>query len=160
MTTAPPNVTVSHPPFVVLRMVNPVLDRVMRSPVGDRLRRRYLTLSFKGRKSGQPYDFPIRAHTLDGDFYAVTSNRWRLNFRGGAPLRITHDGRTAEYQGTLVEDPAEVAEVLLKLTDHYGWKRAQHKLALKFTTEGSPTHEDFASVVEREKICAIHFTAA
>lgn len=86
MTTSVPAIAVSHPPRVVLRLVNPVLDRLLRSPIGTALRRRYLTLTFTGHKYGRIYHFPVRAHRIQGNLYAVTSARWRLNFRGGAPV--------------------------------------------------------------------------
>ncbi|MCW8378677.1 hypothetical protein [Streptomyces justiciae] len=159
MTSPAPAVSVSHPPFIVLHLMNQVLEGLLRSPVGASLSRRYVTLSFTGRKSRQAYDFPIRPHWLDGDLYAVTSNRWLLNFRGGAPVRITFDGRTTEHHGELIESPETVAELLTQLTTGYGPTRAQHKLALKFRTAGTPSRDDFIAAVRNEKIAAIRFTA-
>lgn len=157
MNSSEPAVSVSHPPFAVLRMVNPILSQVMRTPVGGSLRKRYLGLHFTGRRSGSVYDFPVRVHRHAGDVYAVTSNRWRLNFRGGAPVRTTYDGRTIDSRGELIESPDAVADLLLSLTEGYG-KRAEHKLALKFTGTGSPTRDDFIEVVRDENLCAIRFT--
>ncbi|MEV5838755.1 hypothetical protein [Nocardia sp. NPDC052112] len=119
MTTPPLAVTVAAPPPLVLRLTNPVLNLLLRSPTGKEFRKRYRTLTFTGRKSGELYTFPIRTHHVDGNLYAVTNRCWRLNFRGGLPARITYDDRTSEYQTELVEDPATVAELLMKLTNTY-----------------------------------------
>lgn len=158
MTTPSPAVTVSAPPRAVLRMSNPIVNLLVRIPIGTGFRGRYLILDFAGRKSGKPYHFPVRVHSIDGGIYVVTNKQWRLNFRGGTGARITLNGKTLDFRADLIEDPQTVADLLLRLTREYGPK-AQHKLALRFG-QGSPTRDDFVDVVDREHLAAIHFTPA
>jgi hypothetical protein len=78
---------------------------------------RLAELRFSGRRSGRSYRVPVGLHDV-GDGRAVfTSEVWRLNFRGGAPVTVRSRGRTFTATGTLVEDPEEVARALQHALD-------------------------------------------
>lgn len=159
MATSGPTVTVNHPPREVLRVANALLIFALRTPLGGPLRTHYLTLSFTGRNTGRAYEFPVRVHRVDEVLYAITSAEWRLNFRDAAPARVAYNGRKALYYAELIEYPNSVSDLLVKLTDDYGPRRAQHKLGLKFLTD-SPTRHDFIAAVQREHIAAVRLTRA
>src|SRR5205085_1891961 len=54
---------------------------------------------------------------LDGRGFVVTPAGWRANFVGGAPAVVRHGGQTRTVTGTLVDDPAAVADTLQRLFD-------------------------------------------
>src|SRR5258706_4127531 len=83
----------AHPPAAFLRVSNPVVRLLLRSPAGGPMRKQFMVLRFTGRKTGRRYDIPVVAHRLGGELYSLTDARWRHNFRDGADLEVTLDGQ-------------------------------------------------------------------
>jgi hypothetical protein len=96
----------------VLRVINPFVRAWVATPLSRRVGHRLAEFRFDGRKSGRAYRIPVGLHDVGDGQAAFTSEVWRLNFRGGAPLTVKSRGRTYEATGTLVEDPEEVARAL------------------------------------------------
>ena len=90
----------------MLRVTNPVVRLLLRSPVGGPMRRQFMVLRFYGRKTGQRYYIPVVAHRLGEELYSLTDARWRHNFRDGADVEVTLDGHVTRMRGQLLEDPA------------------------------------------------------
>jgi hypothetical protein len=82
----------AHPPAAMMRVGNPVMRGLLRSPAGGPMRRQFMVLRFFGRKTGRRYDIPVVAQRLDGELYALTEAPWRSNFRGGADVEVTLTG--------------------------------------------------------------------
>ena len=158
MTDQSPAVTVSHPPAAMLRAVNPLLRRLLQTPVMGSMRKAMMVLSFTGRKSGQRYSIPVSAHLIDGDLYALAGAAWRLNFRGGATAEVLHDGTTKTMRGELIEDPPIVAELSRRCAEAYGVKAAQRMMGLKFRDPRIPTTEEFAEAAKANHVGAIRLT--
>jgi hypothetical protein len=55
-------ITVSHPPAAILRVVNPILRFLLRTPVMGAARKQLLAVSFNGRKTWRQYTIPLSAH--------------------------------------------------------------------------------------------------
>jgi hypothetical protein len=153
-------VTPSHPPTALLRMVNPLVGRLLRTPLAGPLRKQMMVVNVTGRKSGRRYSIPLSAHQIDGELYALTSAPWKNNFRGGATADVLRDGKTAAMRGELITDPAVVAELSHRCAQSYGPKRAQSMMGMKFRDGRLPTVEEFADTVRREHYVAVHFTPA
>ncbi|HEY1442845.1 MAG TPA: hypothetical protein VGF65_18970, partial [Mycobacterium sp.] len=83
-------IDVGHPPSVVLRLVNPVLRSLLRTPLAGPARKQLMVLSFTGRKTGRPYSIPLSAHVIDNHLYALTGASWKHNFRGGAAAEVVY----------------------------------------------------------------------
>jgi hypothetical protein len=152
-----PAVTVSPPPDAFLKMVNPILRRLLRTPLAGSARNQFMDVSFTGRKSGKHYSIPVSAHRIDGTLYALTSSAWKNNFRDGATADIHLAGETTAMRGELVTDPAVVADLAHRLASAYGPKRAQRMMGLKFRDNQTPTLEQFTDAVQRERIAAVRF---
>ncbi|ARR80057.1 hypothetical protein MOTT12_04393 [Mycobacterium intracellulare subsp. yongonense] len=78
-------VDAGHPPSALLRLINPVLGLLLRSPFADAARKQFMVLRFTGRKTGRPYSIPLSAHLIDDQLYALTGAPWKQNFRDGGP---------------------------------------------------------------------------
>src|ERR1700682_6108660 len=91
MTEQSPAITVSHPPAAILRVVNPILRFLLRTPVMGGARKELMVVSFNGRKTGRQYTIPLSAHRIDNDLYALTGAPWKQNFRDDHARR-THPG--------------------------------------------------------------------
>jgi hypothetical protein len=145
-----PAVEVAYPSDLVTRLVNPLARMLLRSPLGGPLRRRYMLIEFTGRRSGRRYTVPVTVHRTAGapaadpygGLYVLTSAAWRLNFRGGADVRVMLDGRTIPMRGVLVDDPGTVAPVYARRIAEYGRRMAQIEIAIKINVPRIPTVEE------------------
>src|ERR1700694_4030076 len=160
MTEQSDAITVSHPPAAVLRMVNPILGFLLRTPVMGAARKEMMVVSFNGRKTGRRYKIPLSAHRIDNDLYALTAAPWQRNFRDGAAAEVLYDGKTTTMHGELIEDHSAVADLYLRCSESYGAKSAQRKMGLKFRDQAIPTLEEFTQAVEQNHLAAIRLRPA
>ncbi|MGD1281086.1 hypothetical protein ACKUUI_07255 [Mycobacterium seoulense] len=149
-----------HPPSALLRVINPIMGFLLRTPLAGPARKQLMVLSFTGRKTGRPFTLPVSAHVIDGRLYALTGAPWKQNFRDGAPARVVYDGKTTAMRGELVADHAVVSDLFLRCAQAYGVQRAQRMIGLKFRDQRVPTREEFAEAVERMHLGAVLLTPA
>jgi hypothetical protein len=153
-------ITVSHPPAAILRVVNPILRLVLRTPVLGAAVKQLMVVSFNGRKTGKQYAIPLSAHRIDNDLYALTGAPWKHNFRDGAAAQVLHDGKTTTMHGDLIQDPSVVADLYRRCSESYGVKGAQRMIGVKFRDQRIPTLEEFTEAVEQNHLAAIRLTPA
>ena len=63
----PAAIETSHPPQLLLNVVNPVLRVAVGLPVLGSSLKEFMVVNFTGRKSGRRFSVPVSAHHLDGD---------------------------------------------------------------------------------------------
>ncbi|OBI51139.1 hypothetical protein [Mycobacterium sp. E787] len=153
-------IEVGHPPSALLRLVNPILGFLLRTPLAGPARRQLMVLSFTGRKTGRQYTIPLSAHVIDHDLYALTGAPWKQNFRNGAPAQVVYDGKTTAMRGELIRDREIVSDLYHRCAESYGLQRAQRMIGLKFRDPHIPTREQFAEAVDRMHLAAVHLTPA
>ena len=153
-------IDVGHPPSAVLRIVNPALAFLLRTPLAGPARKQLMVLSFTGRKTGRPYSIPLSAHLIDHDLYALTDKPWKQNFRDGAPAQVVYNGKTTAMRGELIRDRAAVSDLFHRCAESYGAQRAQRMMGLKFREQRIPTREEFEEAVDRMHLAAIRLTPA
>lgn len=158
MTGQSQTITVSHPPPIVLKVVNPVLRLLLHTPLLGAAREQFMVISFKGRKTGRPYTIPLSAHRIDDNLYALTGAPWKRNFRDGATAKVLLDGKTTTMHGELIQGRAATADLYRRCSESYGVKRAERALGLKFRDQQLPSLEDFTQAVQRDHLVAIRFT--
>ncbi|WP_445162085.1 hypothetical protein ACTXG5_01890 [Mycobacterium sp. Dal123C01] len=149
-----------HPPSALLKLVNPILGFLLRTPLAGPARKQLMVLSFTGRKTGRPFTLPVSAHLIDNDLYALTGAAWKQNFRGGAPAQVVYDGKSTAMRGELITDRAIVSDLFKRCADSYGVRRAQTMIGLKFRDQRIPTLEEFGEAVDRMKLGAVRLTPA
>jgi hypothetical protein len=153
-------ITISHPPDAFLRVINPMMKLLLHTPLAGPARNQLMVVDFTGRKSGRHYSIPLSAHVIDGILYALTAASWKVNFRGGAPAQVLHDGKTTTMRGELIADKAHVADLYSRCAESYGAKRAERAMGLGFRGHQLPTHDQFAEAVNELGLGAIRFTPA
>jgi hypothetical protein len=153
-------IDVAHPPSAVIKLVNPVLGFLLRTPLAGPARKQLMVLSFTGRKTGKPYSIPVSAHVIDHDLYALTGASWKQNFRNGAPAQIVYDGKTTAMRGELIRDREVVSGLFHRCAESYGVQRAQRMIGLKFRDQRIPTRDEFAEAADRLHLGAVRFTPA
>ncbi|SEP87747.1 hypothetical protein SAMN04488583_1329 [Mycobacterium sp. 88mf] len=160
MTEQSPPITVAHPPKGMMRVVNPALRLMLRTPFAGAARKQFMVLTVRGRKTGQQYAIPLSAHFIDNILYAMTDAGWKHNFRDGATAEVLHDGKTTTMRGEMIADRATVADLFHRCAVSYGVKRAQRMMGLTFRDQRIPTLEEFTDAVDREHLVAIKLTPA
>jgi hypothetical protein len=153
-----PAIDVGHPPSALLRLVNPILSFLLRTPLAGPARKQLMVLSFSGRKTGRPYSIPLSAHVIDNDLYALSGAPWKQNFQGGAPAEVVYDGKTTAMHGELIRDRATVSALYFNCVQSYGLQRAQRMIGLKFRDQRIPTLEEFTEAVGRLQLAAVRLT--
>ena len=118
------------PPSALIRMSNPVLRVLLRSPLHGALDSSVLLLHVTGRKTGRRYDIPVNYADIDGRLTVVTIAAWRINLRGGADVEVTLRGCRRPMHALLIEDPAAVAVSYQTLIIRLGWDKARHHLGI------------------------------
>ena len=127
------------------RIGNVFIRPLLRSRAGRGMHELAL-LSFSGRRSGKRYDVPVAYHELDGNGIVLTRSRWRVNFRGGADVEVTQEGRRRPMRAELIEDPDEVADVYAGLLERYGIEKPT-KIGLRISGDRIPNHEEIRAAV-------------
>ncbi len=123
-----PPVEGAEPPEKLAKVVNPIVKILLRSPLHRLISKHLMLLAFEGRKTGRTYSVVVGRHKVNDTLVVptgTTGRRWRLNFRGGAPVVVTMGGRRLHGRGELVEDPEEVARIHRLLLDRLGLKNAR-----------------------------------
>jgi hypothetical protein len=127
------------------RMGNVFMRPLIRSRAGRGMHELAL-LSFSGRRSGTRYEVPVAYHELDGDGIVLTRSGWRLNFRGGADVEVTREGRRRPMRAELIEGPDEVADVYAELLERYGIEKPT-KIGLRISGDRIPNHQEIRAAV-------------
>jgi hypothetical protein len=108
------------PPPAVLKAMNVVMRPVLSSRLGRRVRG-VMLLEFRGRRTGRILRVPVNFHLVDGTPMAFTDAPWRLNFKDGSPVTVTHRGRVHHTRGELHSvSPEEMAQAVRKSLDTGG----------------------------------------
>lgn len=100
-----------RPPEAFIRILNPLMRTILRTPLG-RTVRPFALLEFHGRRSGRRYRIPVGWHNLDGTPVVLTPAAWRANFAHSLPVAVRHRGHKQHMTATLVTDPEEVASAI------------------------------------------------
>ena len=93
-------------PVAIIRLLNPLVAGVLRSPLHPLMSGDTMILTVTGRKTGNAYTFPI-SYVRDGErVRCFTHSRWSRNLRGGADvtMRIAGEewtGRAEAIEGDL-----------------------------------------------------------
>lgn len=143
-----------HPPDWLMRIVNPLVRRLIaggRGRGGDRL----AVLELTGRRTGRTYAVPVGYHSIQGRGAVLTSSRWRHNFRGGAEAVLVRGGRRRPVRGELMDEPAAVAELYDKLFDEIGWRKAGRQLGVRVNVDRRPTRQELEDAVRRSGLSVV-----
>ena len=100
------------------RVVNPLVERILRSRFHGLLSGHLLLLSYEGRVSRTRITTPLLYEPIQGDFVVTTVRgeaTWWRNFRGGYPATALIRGEPIDVRGVARTEPLEVAVWLREL---------------------------------------------
>jgi len=93
------------------KFYNPLVIRILRSPLHALMSGSVLLLTFRGRRSGRTYTTPV-SYIREGEdvlLVAARDHSWWKNLRGGAPVRLRISGRDEEGVAEAVAEALEGA---------------------------------------------------
>lgn len=152
--TSRPAVEDHRPRAVVLRLINPVLERFLRSRFHRPFSRDLMLLEITGRKTGRRYLVPVGRHDDGADFIVSVSGNWRYNLTDGDEVAVIVDGRQRSGVMEVVRDVDEVASIFKMLCDRYGRRKAS-LIGLRVNVPRSPTVEEVRPAVSLRWIAHI-----
>ena len=118
--TAAAAVRLAPPPPAVLRVVNPLMRRLLKSPCAGVLPSAMAVLEFTGRRSGRSLSVPVGVHDLGDRRVVFTEAPWRRNFTGGRDVAVRRGPDRRECVGVLVEDAEAVTDALAEAVARFG----------------------------------------
>lgn len=140
--TDKPAVERIHPPNWLMRVVNPVVEQLVKRGVPASVAERLMLLHFTGRKSGRHYDIPVGYRRINGRMAVLSNSTWRVNFRGGREIEVTLERRRHPAHATITEDVDEVAAIYDGQIAHFGHQRAGRHLGLRINVDRAPTRDE------------------
>jgi deazaflavin-dependent oxidoreductase (nitroreductase family) len=100
-----------------MKVQNPFMKWLLRSPLHGVVSRMYLLITFTGRKSGLVYTTPVQ-YAQDGDtLYIITSAgyTWWNNLRDGADVQVHLRGKNYQAHAHTSTDPQTIKALLAKV---------------------------------------------
>jgi hypothetical protein len=97
------------------RFLNQFPKAILRSPLHPLMSRRFLLLSFHGRKTGRRYLLPLAYLRRNGEVIMTTDSAWWRNLQGGRPVQLRLAGRTVTGTAWAVTEEAEVGAAIRDL---------------------------------------------
>lgn len=156
---ARPPVETRQPHAAVIRVLNPVMRALLRSPAHGLVSKQLMLLMVTGRKSGRVYTIPVGRHESDGELVVSAGGTWRHNLRGGAAVGVVLDGRERAGHAELEENADRVAQAYEMLLKRVGIRNAS-RVGLKVNLDRLPTVEELGPAVAQRGIARIHLTDA
>lgn len=144
-----PSIERVHPPAALMRVANPVMRRLLASRAHRLVSGQLLVLHYHGRRTGTRYDVPVGYRTHHGALEVLTNSGWRVNFRGGRDIEVTHRGQRRRAHAVTIEDPPTVAATYNELIADLGVQQAQRRLGIRITGDRPPTADELADAVQR-----------
>jgi hypothetical protein len=97
-----------RPPLRLLRLGNPVVRGILRSPAHGLLSGRLIVLEYQGHRTGRTFAIPLRyAQAPDGRLVALAvepgRKQWWRSFAEPRPAVALHRGQRHDVVGTLAE---------------------------------------------------------
>ena len=133
------------------RFYNPLVIRLLRSPLHALMSGSVLLLTFEGRSSGRTYTTPV-SYMREGEDVLLVATRdhsWWKNLRGGAPVRLRISGRNEEGVAEALEDASAVEALLTVLRAVPSYRRYWK---VELGPDGRPTDPNDLAHVSKENV--------
>jgi hypothetical protein len=142
----------------ILRATNPLIVRLLRSPLHRMGSRDLLVLTVIGRKSGRRYIQPLSYVERDGVLHCCTrptASAWWKNLRGGADVEIVWRGRQLAARASILDPSSDEAHDGLRrfLARNPGTSKLLYHVGIG--ADGNPDAVDLAREVPRSVVVRI-----
>ena len=130
------------------RVINPVVKKILRSPLHGVLSQNTLLLEFTGRKSGRKLSTPVSYHSTDGVAHCFTRKSfvWWKNLNSGEPVYVTIKGKRHLVNPEVEAENSEIKGHALRHFLRAVPRDAPHS-GVSLDTNGDPSVDDIQRVV-------------
>jgi hypothetical protein len=105
--------------FLMHRAINPLMRRLLASRFHRRIGSdMIMVLTFRGRRSGKEYEFPIGYMQQESEIVCYSPFGWWVNLQGGAPVTVTLRGQRIAGSADVSTDPASIASGMAEYLRH------------------------------------------
>jgi deazaflavin-dependent oxidoreductase (nitroreductase family) len=120
----------------LIRLQNPFMKWLLRSPFHGLVSRAYMIITVTGRKSGHVYETPVQYAQEGSRLWVLSSEEytWWRNLRGGAPVKILLRGHTYEACATPSTDVTTIRATIRRIYPSFASsleKTAEGKVSLE-----------------------------
>lgn len=151
MTQVATRVRLNPPPPALMRLVNPLVRRVLTTRLFASGTGPIVLVEFRGRRTGQLLRIPMGLHDIDGVTTAFTCRLWRLNFTDSAHVTVTRKGQPRS--GTAVLATAAPGQVGAALRTALSNGASPFVLGLKIDKR----HDPSIAELDTAGLSMIHF---
>lgn len=153
----PPNPKM--PSVKILRAANHVVRPLLRSPLHRILSGRLMLLTYQGRKSGREITIPIGYFDWEPNTVLAMSSQpsWIRNLRGGSTVRLRIRGSDHAAVPAVIDDDAQITEILAKFAERKGPKVAR-SLLLGLPGDRIPTEAELHKAASMTRLVLFHLT--
>lgn len=152
-------ITRKVPPQRLINMINPVVRRILVSPLHATLDKSILVLHVVGRRTGRCYDIPVSYLDLDGRALVVTQHAWRANLRDVHDMAVTMHGHRRSMHAELEEKPAAVANVLSAAVHRLGWPAVGRQLSMHGSAHRIPSTAELCDAARDYRLATLTLAA-
>ncbi len=125
----------------VYKFINPLIKKLLDSPIHPFLSGRIIVIHFTGVKTGKKYSTPVSYYQENNTVYCFTNGVWWNNFKSGAEVEVKIKGVTrAGHAIAETTNDANKTEIMKKYfsaipsdAKYYG---------VRFNSNGEPNRED------------------
>jgi hypothetical protein len=133
-------------PRWVFKLMNPVMRRLLRSPLHRPASGLLMLITYKGRKTGKAYTIPIGYFRwADNEVMSTSGARWWKNLRDGKPVTLLVRGQRVEAIPTVIEEREAVIQTVEEFIKRVGLASAR-RIPLGLPTNREPTMEDLHAI--------------
>lgn len=142
----------NKPPIAMMKIVNPIMKALLRSPLGNKMGDMIMVITFKGRKSGKVFTTPVSyLPAEDGSLMSFTDSHWGKNFDGGAPVTVLVKRQKYRATSTSTYDPQAVAAGIKYFFDKKGVKNAR-RIGVNFSGDHYPSQEELLKMADHRAL--------
>jgi hypothetical protein len=128
------------------KFINPLILRILRSPLHGLLSERLLIVSVRGRRTGTLYHVPVEYRQELGEItiYSQQGRAWWRNLEGGADVNLHLRGFDVHAVGEAIEDRGTVIRAVqygFRLSPLQAVQFAQDKVLIKLRLSAIPQDE-------------------
>jgi hypothetical protein len=140
----------------VFALSNALLSPLLRSPLHRMVSKTFILLSFKGRKSGKTYTFPVGYTHHDNQVEVISSRSWWKNLRGDASVTLWLKGEKHNGVAEVFYGDETVVQALLPLAQRSSQLVKLYQIELD--TSDQPKHESVRRAARTTALIRIHLT--
>jgi hypothetical protein len=133
---------------LLVRLLNPLVVALLRSPLHSLLSGNTMLVSFTGRRSGKRYTVPISYVREDDTIICFTGSPWWKNLRGGAPVVVRVRGQDLDGSALPIDgDPGAISQGIQALLRRVPRDASFYGVTLN--SEGIPDQEQVDRAARR-----------